>query len=235
MYHYFNEDRLDTMLLVLAATEFEMKDYKLSAPEDNERVLTEVCGVGPVEAAVRTMRILADHKEKIKYVINFGIGGAYLAATGTARINPLDICLAEQEVLGDYGVCYENRVESFTDPGVMSIQEFTMNEELLTCVRQELVDQKIDAFSGPFVTVNGASGSAERGRFLQKKYHAICENMEGAAIARCCEMFMLPMIELRAVSNMVEDRPGQPWKIAEASSRSGYVASCVVERLKGLI
>lgn len=223
------------MLLVLAATEFEMKDYISSAPKDNEQVLTEVCGVGPVEAAVRTMQILANHAERIKYVINFGIGGAYMEVRDTGRINVLDICLAEREVLGDYGVCFGNRVEPFTNPEVRSPIEFTMNDELLTCVRQELVDHNIDVFSGPFVTVNGASGSAERGRFLQKKYNAICENMEGAAIARCCEIFTLPMIELRAVSNMVEDRPGQPWKIMEASSRSGYVASCVVERLKGLI
>ena len=94
---------------------------------------------------------------------------------------------------------------------------------------------QLRVFSGPFVTVNGASGTAERGRFIKRRFKGICENMEGAAIARCCEMFALPMIEVRVVSNMVEDRPGEPWKLKEACSRSGYLASLIVHRLKDLL
>ena len=223
------------MLLVLAATEFEMMSFKSSMLGSDDKVMMAVCGVGPVESAVGVMRLLGEHAAEIKYVVNFGIGGAYLGAPNDHGLGLLDICLAESEVLGDYGVCYGNEVEPFADQELAGKMEFTLSNDLLDCARRELSDKKLDFFSGPFVTVNGASGTAERGRFIKRRFKGICENMEGAAIARCCEMFALPMIEARVVSNMVEDRPGEPWKLKEACSRSGYIASLIVHRLKDLL
>lgn len=223
------------MLLVLAATEFEMTSFKSSMLGSDDQVIMAVCGVGPVESAVGVMRLLAEHAAEIKHVVNFGIGGAYLGAPNDHGIGLLDICLAESEVLGDFGVCYGNQIEPFADQELAGKMEFTLNNDLLDCARRELSDKKLDFFSGPFVTVNGASGTAERGRFIRRRFKGICENMEGAAIARCCEMFALPMIEVRVVSNMVEDRPGEPWKLKEACSRSGYIASLIVHRLKDLL
>ena len=223
------------MLLVLAATEFEMMSFESSMPQSDDQIMMAVCGVGPVESAVRVMRLLGEHAAKIKHVVNFGIGGAYLGAPNDRGIGLLDICLAESEILGDYGVCYGNEVEPFTDQELAGKMEFTLSNDLLDCARRELSDKKLDFFSGPFVTVNSASGTAERGRFIKRRFQGICENMEGAAIARCCDMFSLPMAEVRVVSNMVEDRPGEPWKLKEACSRSGYIASLIVHRLKDLL
>lgn len=223
------------MLLVLAATEFEMMSFKSPELEGDAQVMMAICGVGPVESAVRVMRLLGEHAAKISHVVNFGIGGAYLEELDDAGIGLLDICLAESEVLGDYGVCYGSRVEPFADRELPGKIEFTLSNELLECARRELSDKKFDFFSGPFVTVNSASGTAERGRCIKRRFNGICENMEGAAIARCCEMFSLPMLEVRVISNMVEDRPGKPWKLEEACRRSGYIASLIAHRLKDLL
>ncbi len=179
------------MLLVLAATEFEMMSFKSSMLGSDDKVMMAVCGVGPVESAVGVMRLLGEHAAEIKYVVNFGIGGAYLGAPNDHGLGLLDICLAESEVLGDYGVCYGNEVEPFADQELAGKMEFTLSNDLLDCARRELSDKKFDFFSGPFVTVNGASGTAERGRFIKRRFKGICENMEGAAIARCCESHRL--------------------------------------------
>lgn len=220
------------MLLVLAATEFEMMSFKSARLKSDDQVMMAICGVGPVESAVRVMRLLGDHAAKIKHVVNFGIGGAYQEEGVETGIGLLDICLAESEVLGDYGVCYGNQVKPFADPELTGKIQFTLDKDLLNYARQELNGNNLNFFTGPFVTVNGASGTAERGSFIKKTFNGICENMEGAAIARCCEMFSLPMLEVRVVSNMVEDRPGKAWRLKEACSRSGYIASLIVDRFK---
>jgi len=224
-------ERLSTMLLVVAATDFELSSLKTHLQKHDDQVLTAVCGVGPVEAAVRFMQLLGDQADRITHVVNFGIGGAYLE-TADKCISPLDICLAESETLGDYGVCYGNEVEPFSRQNLAAKSTFVLSKELINCARAELVDRQLDFFSGPFITVNGASGSAERGRFMRSRFNGICENMEGAAIARCCDIYSLPMLELRVISNMVDDRPGAPWKMTEACSHSGYVASLIVDRFK---
>ncbi len=220
------------MLLVLAATEIEMMAFTSSVPQNDDRVMATVCGVGPVEAAVRTMKVLGDHADKIRHVVNFGIGGAYLPEAASPGIELLHVCLAESEVLGDHGVCYGGRVEAFADKEMTDKTRFRLDKNLFNAARQDLVDRSIDFSSGTFVTVNGASGTAERGTFLKNKFNGICENMEGAAIARCCEMYALSMLEVRVISNMVEDRPGAPWRLEEACSRAGYIAALLVDRLK---
>jgi futalosine hydrolase len=52
--------------------------------------------------------------------------------------------------------------------------------------------------------------------------------MEGAAIARACREFSLPLIEVRAVSNLVEDRPGIAWEIDKASVQAAQAAALIV-------
>lgn len=228
-------ERLDTMLLAVAATEFELGSFKSRLLKHDDQVMTAVCGVGPVESAVRFMQVLGDHEGRIKCVVNFGIGGAYLGETVGPAIGLLDICLAESEILGDYGVCYGNQVEPFSRPDLTGKTKFMLSEALLNYARTELAERQLDVFTGAFVTVNGASGTAARGRFMKSRFNSICENMEGAAIARCCDMFSLPMVEVRVISNMVDDRPGAPWKLKEACSHSGYVASLIVEKLKEIV
>ena len=219
------------MLLVLAATEIELKAFQSSTRKNDDRIMAAVCGMGPVEAAARVMKLFGDHNRKIQNVLNFGIGGAYLPDPASAGIGLLDVCLAESEVLGDYGVCFADRVESFADKQTAGKAEFILDNDLIEVARQELFSKAIQFSSGTFVTVNGASGTAERGLFLKKKFNGICENMEGAAIARCCEMYSLPMLEVRVISNMVEDRPGSPWRLEEACSRSGHLAALLADRL----
>ena len=222
------------MLLVLAATKIEMAAYCSSAIKD-DHVKTAVCGVGPVESAVRTMEMLTRYNGQIRYVLNFGIGGAYLSESGEPLADLLDIVIAESEVLGDYGICYGTRIESFSEPELTEKTAFEMSSELNSYIGEGLIEQGIRVFRGKFVTVNAASGSTKRGLYLHKKFDATCENMEGAAIARCCDMFSIPMVELRSVSNFVEDRPGEPWKLKEACARSGTSAALVADRIKELL
>ena len=55
--------------------------------------------------------------------------------------------------------------------------------------------------------------------------------MEGAAAARVCQQFALPLLELRCISNLVEDRNLHNWRLREACVRCGEVAAAVVKGL----
>jgi len=58
------------------------------------------------------------------------------------------------------------------------------------------------------------------------------ENMEGGAVARVCEAYNLPLLEMRAISNYVEDRDLGRWKLHEACDEAGRAAAILLKGLK---
>ncbi|MCK5069525.1 MAG: hypothetical protein KAR01_03255, partial [Desulfocapsa sp.] len=84
---------------------------------------------------------------------------------------------------------------------------------------------------GNFVTVCGVSATVSRGAMLMRQYDGLCENMEGAAVARVCEEYNLPLLEMRTISNFVEERDLTRWKLHEACDEAGKAAAIL---LKGL-
>ena len=73
---------------------------------------------------------------------------------------------------------------------------------------------------GVFITVNCASGDRARADMLLARFpEALCENMEGAALARVCAAHGLPFAELRCVSNLIDEPERQGWRLREACAR----------------
>ena len=75
------------------------------------------------------------------------------------------------------------------------------------------------------------SATVSRGAMLMRQYDGLCENMEGAAVARVCEEYNLPLLEMRTISNFVEERDLTRWKLHEACDEAGKAAAIL---LKGL-
>lgn len=222
------------MLLLVAATDDEMAALRERLPLE-AGVEFLVCGMGPVEAAVRfcsffagDRKNLAAEKKDIEAVVNFGVAGAFLE-TG---VSVLDICLAGKEILGDLGICFPDRVDSFDVPGLPFETEFPFDNQTLAHARSILDRNLISYHDGNFVTVNSVSGTAARGVFLRDSHQAMCENMEGAALARVCKEVGLPFLEIRCVSNLVEDRDVSAWKLNEAIERCAEVVVKIVSEWK---
>ena len=220
---------LDTMILALAASQIEMAPFlPIYDPVHCQPLLT---GVGPVETAVRLGRFLATGSELPHLVVNFGVAGAYQSPGGSGGAGLLDICLAESEVLGDFGICFPDRIEAL--PAKISGQTtFSLRGRWLTQAMQLLGDRAIVYRSGPFVTVNGCSGSRQRGDWLGGRWQALAENMEGAAVARCCTEYDLPLLEVRVISNLVEDRHPQAWRLTEACLKAAEIAALLIKELR---
>lgn len=201
------------MLLVVAATELEMSPVRRIFA-DNKDWQPLVTGVGCLEtAAVLGDYLRTPQGAAITMVINFGVAGAFLD-TG---VGLLDICLAERETLADLGVCLGDEILPLS--GLAPQAELPLHEDLLRQAESALLQAAIPYFKGTFATVNSVSGTAARGNFLRDRVGGICENMEGAAVARICLDFSLPCLELRCVSNMVEDRNTARWQLDDAIAK----------------
>jgi futalosine hydrolase len=218
------------MILALAATEFEMKALLQHQDWDAEMCETFVTGVGPLETAVRLTRFLQETKKSFSAVIEFGIAGSYLLPGSQKTVSLLDICLAENEVFGDFGICYGNEMENLslelTGPSC-----YMMDASLNALAEVTFKEHDIPFSTGNFVTVSGVSGTRKRGEVLREKHNGLCENMEGAAVARVCQEFSLPLAEIRSISNYVEDRNLAAWKLKEACLEAGRATSFVITDL----
>lgn len=213
------------MYLLAAATDFECDCARkiLVASKDIAFLTT---GVGPVETAFSLTAFLCRHSQ-VSAVINFGVAGAFL----NTDIDMLDICLARHEVLADLGICFPDRIDPLNAESLNIEKEFDLQNTLLRQAQDILKEENQPFQTGTFVTVNCVSGTTSRGNFLQQTHQAICENMEGAAIARVCRGFGLDCLEIRAISNMVEDRDPSKWQLKQACEKAGSAVTTVVEGL----
>ena len=218
------------MIVAIAATQLEMAPFLTAAGRLGERWPTCVTGVGPVETAVRLGRYLQKNGADLTGVLQFGVGGAYLNEVRNGRAGMLEVCLAASEVLGDFGICYGDRMEYFSAE-LGGEGQLTLASSLLDRAESVLEKSGIGYHLGNFVTVNGASATAARGWMLQKHWQGLCENMEGAAAARLCREYGLPLLEMRVISNMVEDRDMSKWQLAKACARAGEIAALLMGEL----
>jgi len=220
------------LFLIAAATDMEMQAFTRSCTDAAAFELL-VTGVGPVETTFTLTSRLTRDPGKVQGIIHFGIAGAYIRPdNGGAGV--LDVCLAEEEILGDLGICHPDRIEPFVAPELDIKDRFPLDKRLLEQTALLLQQEKIPYSTGRFVTVSCVSGTRRRGDMLADQFRALCENMEGAAVARVCTGFNLPCLELRCISNFVEDRNTGCWKLKEACRRAGKIAALVAEYLNRL-
>ena len=219
------------MFLAVAATEMEMAPlYRMTAGTDIG-FLTLVTGVGPVAAALQLTRFLCQEGTQVRGIVNFGVAGAYVQIQGLQIASLLDVCLAEREVAGDFGICYGDDIDYLAKDLTGKIT-FDLDRSLLLQSGLVLQRNGMSPHLGTFVTVNSVSGTRARGENLRQQWQGLCENMEGASIARVAEVFALPFLEVRSISNMVEDRNPQNWRLEEACAVAADAASCLLRELE---
>lgn len=217
------------MLLVTAATDMEMDAFARCCPPSSDYT-TLVTGVGQVETAVRLTAFLAGAPRLPVAVVNFGVAGAYVFDDREGA-GLLDICLAEREVLADFGLCFDEEIQSLRGQSFTVIDTFDVDEGLRHRAEIVLGAAAIPFRRGVFATVNCVSSTRRRGAMVAGPHQALCENMEGAAAARACMHYELPMLELRCISNLVEDRQQQKWQLRQACARCGEVTAHLVKEL----
>lgn len=180
------------------------------------RVLLVNTGIGKINAAHAVTAVLENFP--VTSAINIGIAGAY---PGSGLENG-DIAAASKEILGDEGVIGSKGwegLEKIGIPLVLSGKKKYYNEFPLDKLP---LHKGRGIRSGTFVTVSASSGSTRRAKELERRFNAICENMEGAAVAQVCTMYNIPISEIRGVSNTAGIRDKRRWDMKAASHNCQY-------------
>jgi futalosine hydrolase len=174
-----------------------------------------VSGIGKVNAAVATTLLLERFSPGL--IINIGCGGAYRES----GLQVGSLAVATAEVYGDEGVLTVDGWHSLELIGIPSVErkgnrysnEFPLSMQAAGRVFQFASSLGLPVKRGKFITVSTCSGTTHRGDELCRRFGGICENMEGAAIAHVSLLYDTPCLEVRGISNMVEDRDISKWDI----------------------
>ena len=161
------------MILVVAATDRELEGFRTGD--------AFACGVGPVEAAAATARVLAERRPDL--LLHVGIAG------GRGIAPP-------QLVIGSEAV-YEDAAGSKWVPG-----RVVPDHLLVEAARRALPGALVQPI-GTSARVGGASGCQ-------------VEAMEGFAVLRAAELAGVPAVEVRAVSNEINEQDRELWRIDDA-------------------
>lgn len=184
-------------------------------------VVYSISGIGKTNAAHATGLLVQNYSPAL--IVNFGIGGAYPGK----GLKVGDIAVASKEIYADEGVLLKDGFHPLNLIGIPLVSlprkrvfnEFPLDRNLgkgvLSASRHIA-----NAQSGIFNTVSLCTGTAKRAKELAEKFDAVCENMEGAAIAHLCCLYRIPCAELRGISNVVEDRDTSKWDIKLAAENS---------------
>ncbi|GFO59829.1 futalosine hydrolase [Geomonas silvestris] len=185
-----------------------------SALEAGEVILA-VTGIGKVNAACAATLLLERLAPRL--LINTGCGGA-IAGSG---LEVGDLALASSECFPEEGVQTPQGWRGLDLIGIPTavrgeraiFNEVPLDAALARQALQFAGEQGFRAVLGPFHTVSTCSGTAERGMELAARYPGICENMEGAALAQVAFIYDTPFLEVRGISNLVEDRDLSRWNL----------------------
>ena len=190
-------------------------------------------GMGKANAA-HAATLLISQFSPVAMII-FGIGGAY--PSSGAQVG--NIALASEEIAGDEGVLTREGFQGTRYIGIPLVQTNSASFHNHFPAVSTLVRQAHDALSrstvpltvhtGKFVTLSTCTGTREHARELENRYNGLCENMEGAAAVQVAELHGIPWIEVRGISNIVEDRDPAKWNIPAAAKSVQQAINQIIE------
>jgi len=177
----------------------ESKRFKLSFHQS---------GVGMLATAVSLTKLISDEKPDL--IIQVGIAGCFDDTTPLGKV----VCITE-ESLGDMGVQEDGKWKDIFD---LKLEK----SNYPPYEKRKLPNQWIKEYNllklpeVNSVTINEITSSEDKKHQLVKKYDAVIETMEGAALHYVCRTFNIPFLQIRSVSNYIGERDKSKWELKAA-------------------
>lgn len=204
-------------ILIVSATFFEIekltKDLEFIKIEENfysknlekKSIDILVTGIGIPYTVYKLTKTL--NKKKYDLVLNMGIGGSI-----TNSLNIGDVVRVKSEEFADLGIRSKDSFSTLFEMGLVDKNNFPFIDGSLSST-----DFENNWFSNlkqvNGITVNTVNGNKKEIEELKKKFNADIETMEGAAVFYVCLMEKVAFIQIRAISNYVEERNKDNWDI----------------------
>lgn len=210
--------------LLLVPTELERGIIEpVVAAGCDASVTVELCGFGPVVAAARTARLIAEHRPAS--VLLVGIAGRFTGGLEVGRAYVFDKVTC-------YGVGAGSG-ESHTPAEAMGWKQWpgdaadatTQIGDSLPCTSGRLPAAADAARAGLLLSACSASAGDDDVRSrLRLHPEAAAEDMEGFAVAAACRLGGVPLDIVRGISNTAGDRTSAGWQVAAACRAAAELA-----------
>lgn len=198
----------DCKVLIVTAVPVE-RDAVLRRLKDHPGFNVVMAGVGPAAAAVGTAKALASTQYNL--VISMGIGGGFPDKAEVGSIVVGDVIVA-----ADLGVETQEGFQSLDELG-FGTTSISVDGNLVKKISKAMVRAGITVNTGPILTVSTVTGTASSASSMTSRVPgAVAEAMEGYGVAIAAKDSGIPVMEIRAVSNMVGPRDRTAWRIKEA-------------------
>jgi futalosine hydrolase len=190
--------------LVLVPTQLEL-NYFPSAVMANlaaAGVVVEICGFGPIVSAVRSSRLMAEHRPE--QVILCGVAGGM-----HSQLIPGEAYRFGSVACYGIGAGSGPSFQTAAEVGWRQGDGISDNDILPLAVPSN--DQLL------LLSVCAASASVEDVRCKLEKFPAaVAEDMEGFSVAIACIESKTPLQIVRGISNIAGDRNHRNWKLEQA-------------------
>jgi len=225
-------------ILIVSATTFEIdltvaylnNHWKAGLSDnwesDNHEVEILITGVGAFNTMYELMNCLK--KSDYSLIIQAGIGGAY------QKDKPLGgVYYLNSERFGDLGIEEKNGdFTSIFQTSLINKDEYPFVDGVL--INPDATLAKFLPFANG-ITLNTVTGTENRARKLCRQYPDIeIESMEGAPFFYVCLKEKKPFMSLRSISNYVEERNKENWKMKDAIESLNSALSELLKIIKEL-
>lgn len=232
----------------LERTEKGRRVFWHGASYGNDVILTR-CDPGKVNAAVAAQQMI--DLFGVEALFNMGSSGAL-----DPRLEVGDLVVASEFIQHDFDVTDwgmkpgELLFDIVMDDGTgqmqfRSQQVFKANADLATLAKgiaesAELIPLNGHApkiYSGRILSGDQFIGKTEKARALFEAHHALCTDMEAAAIAHTCEVNGVPLLCVRAISDKADHSAAVAFKdfLAEATANYGRIFESAFEKIGDVV
>jgi futalosine hydrolase len=225
-------------ILIISATTFEIDQtvaylnnhWKVGLSgkweSENHEVEILITGVGSFNTMYELINCLK--KSEYSLIIQAGIGGAYQKDKQLGCVYYLN-----SERFGDIGLEEKNgNFTSIFETSLINKDEYPFVDGILNNPGATFA-KFLPSANG--ITMNTVTGTNNRANKLCRQYPDIeIESMEGAPFFYVCLKEKVPFMSLRSVSNYVEDRNKDNWKIKEAIESLNSALSELLKIIKEL-
>lgn len=167
------------------------------------KVVTAVCGIGKVFAALCTQTMILNYSPDC--IINTGVGGSL-----TTALNIGSIAIANSAVEHDMDTTALGDEPGYINGlGIVKIPADSVLTEKLCTAAQNL---NIPYLTGTIASGDQFVSTIEEKVALAEKFGAITCEMEGAAIGHVCYVNEVPFTIVRAISDSLTDGSGMEYE-----------------------
>jgi futalosine hydrolase len=181
-------------------------------------------GVGMVATAAWCSRALAKHHYDV--ALNFGVCGSFDPA-----LEPGAVVHVVSDHLSELGAEDGDSFLTLDDLALLEENAFPFRRGALVndAPPRNPVLERLPAVTG--ITVNTVHGNERTIAEVSRRFRPQVESMEGAAFMYACLIAEVPFAQVRAVSNRVERRNRDAWRIGEAIRSLGTAALAILDTL----